>query len=926
MKTLRRFSGSFSSQIALALTLSLGILLAGTLPALAQCTDTWTGAAGNNAWSFATNWSNGMVPGNSDSACIQLGGAAVVLDVNGGIATLTVGSSDSLTIPSVTNSSPSLNITGSFISNSGQILFSPVVSFGGTGITLSSGGVVTLSGPGTITLNADSFGSDFLGGNAALLNMSTIQGAGSFDMTFNNTSAGVINGNLPGFQLVVGRNQDLGASTNTGVIEATNGGQVAMGSLTLNNVGGTIQAVGAGSSVSFINEGQGGETITGGTFTTSSGGVINADNSTTIDGTNGNTITNKGTLDVPEAGGGSSFQGTINNSGSMQILPTANGVVLTIPSGQTLTLMGSGNVTMGDGTSNAYNNKAGWGGGTLVNQQTIQGTGTILNVTAFTNSGTIDANVPPGTNGLILQLGRAGASTNTGTLEATNGGVLQIGSVTINNVGGTISASGTNSNVQLVGSLGGSGLTITGGTYNGSGGGIIYGQGGSTLDGTTSTVNNTGSMLINGQAIQAQGTLNNTGTIQILPAPNSETVIGIPNGETLTLNGNGTLIMGDGTDNSYNNSAGVGSTNGTNGTLTNNSIITGTGDVGELTTGVTNNGVIDANVPVGTSGLELFSGRIGGGVFLNNGTIEATNGGRFGFDPGFGLGGTFTNVGTLTVGANSTIDVTNSNGFTNLVSNTLTGGAYNVTGTLLFPGNVNTNAANITLTGLASQILNPSTNALAGFNNNTATGTFTINSGQIFTSAGTFTNQGSVVVGSRSTFTVGTGGNYVQTGGRTVVSGKLTTSATANRFGEDAPSAGSVMIMKGSLLGNGGNVAAAVTSMGTVIPAATVKTTGKLTITGAYAQVAPGALDTNIASATQFNLLKVKTAASLGGTLNIKLLNSFVPLVGANFQILTAQTVSGTFAKVNGTSINSSEHFTVTYNSNNVTLTVASGP
>ena len=80
----------------------------------------------------------------------------------------------------------------------------------------------------------------------------------------------------------------------------------------------------------------------------------------------------------------------------------------------------------------------------------------------------------------MLQLGRAGASTNTGTIEATNGGVLQIGSTTINNVGGTISASGANSNVQLVGSLGTSGLTITGGTFNGSGGGIIYGQGGST--------------------------------------------------------------------------------------------------------------------------------------------------------------------------------------------------------------------------------------------------------------------------------------------------------------------------------------------------------------------------------------------------------------------------------------------------------------
>ena len=57
-------------------------------------------------------------------------------------------------------------------------------------------------------------------------------------------------------------------------MEATNGGQLAMGSLTLNNVGGTITASGKRLLCRLSNEGQGGETITGGTFTTSNGGVI----------------------------------------------------------------------------------------------------------------------------------------------------------------------------------------------------------------------------------------------------------------------------------------------------------------------------------------------------------------------------------------------------------------------------------------------------------------------------------------------------------------------------------------------------------------------------------------------------------------------------------------------------------------------------
>jgi hypothetical protein len=928
MNTLRRFSGSFSSPAALALAFFFWILFAGSLSAQAQCTDSWTGAAGDGNWGTAANWSTGQVPGNNDNVCIQIGGAAVS-EAGAGAATLTLGSSDSLTIDSITNTNTNLNITGSSIANSGQIIFAPVVSFGGAGISLSSTGTVTLSGPGTITMNADSFGSNSIGGSGILLNQSTIQGAGSLDMTVNNATTGVINGNLPGFQLILGRNQST-ASTNTGILEATNGGQLAMGSLTLNNVGGTIQALGAGSAVSLVNEGQGGQTITGGTYTTSSGGIVYAGNSTTMDGTNGNTITNKGTLAVSEPQGGSNFQGTINNSGSMEILPTANGVVLTIPSGQTLTLMGSGTLTMGDGTSNAYNNKAGWGGGTLVNQQTIQGTGTILNLTGITNSGTINANIATGTNNLMLQLGRAGASTNTGTIEASNGGVLQIGSVTINNVGGTISASGTGSNVQLVGSLGTSGLTITGGTYDGSGGGIIYGFGGSVLDGTTSTVNNTGDMIINSGDLQIQGTLNNTGTVQILGPTddNGNTYLQIPNGENLTVTGNGTIVMGDGTDNDYNNKPIIGNNFGTSGSFTNSSNITGSGTIGDLVTGVTNNGVINANVPIGTNNIQLVMGRIQGSLFTNKGTLEASNGGEFSFGSS-GLQGTFTNNGTLLVAANSKLDVTNSNGFTNLANNALTGGSYNVTGTLLIPGNINTNAASITLNGLASQILNPNTTALAGFITNSTAGSFTIAQGQNYTSPVAFTNMGTVVIGKGSTFTVGSGGNYMQTGGKTVVTGKLTSSATEDGFSDAPSTAGSIMITKGSLLGNGGNVAAAVTSSGIVLPGASAKAAGKLTITGNYTQVTPGGtLDANIAgtNANQIGLLKVTGTATLAGTLNIKLLNNFVPVIGATFQILTAQSVNGTFGKVNGTSINSSEHFTVTYNSNNVTLTVVSGP
>ncbi len=919
------------SRVRFVAGLILLALASATSAAAQQCTDSWTGGGGDNAWSDGANWSNGNEPGSSDVACIQLSGAAVLLNVADGIADLAIGSGDSLTFPAVSNTNNGLSVSGSSITNSGEIIMADPVSFGTTGLNLSSTGTVILSGRGTITLNANSFGGDSIGGAGTLLNKSTIRGGGGFDMTFNNAKDGVINANESGVQLVVGRNQNQGASTNTGLMEATDGGQLTMGSLTLNNVGGTIKASGKNSYVQLEGEGQGGETFTGGTWTTANGGVIQVvDGSALLDGTNGNTITNSGTMALvdgaPHPGG--NFQGTMMNNGTLQILSKGNGVGLGIPGGQTFTLTGTGSLTMGDGTSNAYNNQDYISGATFVNQQTVSGTGGILNLTGFTNSGIINANVPTGTNNLQLQLGRAGASTNTGTIEASNGGVLVIGSTTINNVGGTIESVGANSNVSLVGSLGTSGLTISGGTYTTSDGGTIYGEGFTTLDGTTNPVVNSGTLVVpdvnqNTSGISIQGTFKNTNTVKLL-STGDLVLLSVPNGETFTLTGIGKVVMGDGTNNAYNNQPSIGSNFDSSGFFVNESNIEGTGQI-TLVQGITNKGVINDNVPVGSAGLVLSFGNEGSSGIINQGTIEASNGGKVQFYPDV----SFDNPGTLTAAAKSTIFINNN--FVNLSNGTLTGGTYNVTGTLEIPGNITTNDAKIVLTGKASQILNPNSNALAGFVTNASKGSFELKGSQSFTSVGTFTNQGAISIGKGSTFTVGSGGTYLQSEGRTTVNGKLALSTTEERIdesdSESDPAAADIRIAKGSFLGNGGTIAAHVSSSGTVIPSASLTTTGKLGITGAYTQTAAGALDANIAGASsgQFNLLTVGGAASLGGTLNIGLLNKFVPAVGDTFEILTARKVTGTFATVNGTKINDSEHFTVTYNSDNVTLTVVSG-
>ena len=168
----------------------------------------------------------------------------------------------------------------------------------------SMANTVTLSGTGSITMTSSAH--DAISGNqpfisTVLVNEWNIQGTGNIEnsIILQNASCGVINANVSGNQLIVGRG---GASTNTGLMEGTNGGQLVIGSIALNNVGGTIQAVGTGSSLAFESQGQGGQTITGGTLTTSGGGVIYSEQSTTVDGTNGNTVTNTGSIVVPDAG------------------------------------------------------------------------------------------------------------------------------------------------------------------------------------------------------------------------------------------------------------------------------------------------------------------------------------------------------------------------------------------------------------------------------------------------------------------------------------------------------------------------------------------------------------------------------------------------------------------------------------------------
>lgn len=402
--------------------------------------------------------------------------------------------------------------------------------------------------------------------------------------------------------------------------------------------------------------------------------------------------------------------------------------------------------------------------------------------------------------------------------------------------------------------------SINGGTLTTSGTGTIQSQNG-VLDGTVNVPTNAGKLNVHNFDLFFQGTINNTGTITL--SGNSCVILNHPS----TLTGAGKLMMASTT-----------CIFGSGLSFTNASNIQGSGSIG------------DSN-PMPIS---------------NQGTIFANQASPLIIQPD---GSGFSNTGKLMVNPGSTLNIKAP--FNNLnAGGTLSGGIYAVNGILDFPNSVVTNAANITLTGASAEIFNSATssNALSTLAANASVGILSLQKGQALTTATNLSNAGKLTVGASSSLTLG--GSYTQTAGTTTVDGNLT-----------AP--GGFALQKGSLVGKG-TVAAAVTSNASVTAGDATTKPGKFSLS-AYTQNATGVLNVSIGglnAGTQYSQLAMGNGASLNGTLNIKLINGFVPPMGSTFTILTGSVVTGTFSTVKGLSINSSEHFMIAYNATNVTLTV----
>lgn len=810
-----------------------------SLPVQTFAQSTWVGGAGS--WGTGANWCPTGVPNGVDVVvgnCQNSNPSTVTVDSSNTSNNLTIAGGNTVSISATRR----LTVNGPSISNAGTL---NLAGSGAQGAQLVLGAPTsTLSGSGTLLLS-DAANIVFSGTSTNFINQQTIRGAGAFG------SAGNMNINNQALFDAQGTNplsiQPTLGMRNSGTLQASNGGtlqiQIGGNPATLDNTSGTIKAL-TGSLV-LLKQG----TISGGTLTTVGTGLVR------VQGGGISALTNSGVFQVGGVSGGSAslrMSGTIQNSGTIRLGSSAWGDDVTIVDG-TVTLTGGGTFTFDNSIERLV---SGSGTPILVNSNnTINGTGTILgNPLSLSNSGTVDANR---STPLVIQAN----TTNTGTMQASNGGDLRLTQATVNNTGGTLKAL-DGSTVTLAGG------SITGGTFTSSGSGVVRTTANNP---TVDSVSNTGTFLIpdNGQ-VMLLNTIANSGVISLNSTGGP---VSFRIGNAVTFTGHGAILMSDSPNNI------MAAQNGGSKITNFDNLIAGAGQIGVPLVNQ-KKGVVLANL---TNILKLNS--------------SVNNLGKFQVNPG----------SVLQIPGNS---------FSNFANNTLTGGTYVVGGTFAFnSANIITNAANIQLTSPTAQIvnINSNANALANLATNTKKGQFTVTGKAALTTIPSFTTQGKVTVGAKSNFTVG--GSYTQTLGSTKVDGTLTIPT-------------GYFLQGGGLFGKG-KVVAVVTSGAAVTAGDTVNAAGTLTIDGTYTQQNAGSLNIQIGGTTpgsKYSQLVVTNGVSLDGTLNLKLIKNFLPAIGDTFTILTASARSGQFATVNGLSINSGEHFQITYASNSVQLQVVSGP
>jgi hypothetical protein len=874
----------------------------------------------------------------------------------------------------IVNNNTTMLLTGTIVNN-GQIQENS--SNNTTEIQLT--GNVTLNGTGTLVMSNNPNNYIFgLSGNDVLTNASTIEGSGHLgDDQMSLVNSGTILANQSNTLAIF----VSGTVNNTGTFEATSSGGLTVtapvaGFLNYTSTNNTLTGgtyIANGGNITLPLGTSGGIATLAANVTEENGGQI-------LNGNNGNANALNGLTSITSAGaltiGGVTFvdAGSFSNAGSLTILAgesftvgslaqisggslTAGTYVLDANlnlsgTAQTITTNAT-NLTLAGGT--IHNNTGGTNAlaGLAFNTKnlTIGGSSNNVSTTAasFSNTGTLTINGSDSfTAGNLTQIASGTLSAGTyvlgGNLDLTTSGIsITKNSATLTLQGGTINSNNVNALSALAFNT--SKLTIAGSSNN--------------VSTSAASFSNTGTLTINsGDSFTA------TTLTQLTGANNNKTltagtyVLGgnldlTTAGLTITKN-SATLTLQGGTINSNNvNALGALATN--TGKLT----IAGTGNnVSTTAASFSNTGTLTINAgdsfiaPALTqiSGSTLTAGTfvLGGNLdlaatanittnsanlTLEGGTIQTgstndlanlnsnTNALTLASNANFTAVGNFTNSGALTVNKGSKFSLTGTHTLTNLSAGTLGSGTYTIGGTLQLTtanGGITTNAANLTLTGTGFSIKDGTANALAGFNNNT--GTFALASGANFTTGGNFTDSGTATIAKGTKLTIGgTNNTYTQSAGTTNLDGTL---AGGNATVTGGLFQGAGTVSKNLTIGGGGTAP--------TLNVGDAGKTGLLAITGTYTQLSTGTMTGLIngtTAGTGFSQLNVTGTAALAGTINFTVAAGFQGslFLGETFTVLNAASITGSFS--NSTiAINSSFHFTVTYTSTGVVLTVASGP
>ncbi|WP_309387598.1 PEP-CTERM sorting domain-containing protein [Cerasicoccus frondis] len=707
---------------------------------------------------LSTSTLNGVTVNNSNTGNIDVSATSTI---DGGVlnnplgGAINIDQGDSLRI----SNSTTINNAGAINLNSDTITAN-LIATGTAPVTLAGGGTINLSDSSTNRIYAESNATGWVNEDHLIRGSGTIvNNTGSFD------NRGIVQADQA-TPLIIDPTTGIDV-LNSGIFRATSGGTLRLQNGGVNNQDGQIFI---GDSSSFITSSasvsneqiilnnlskwqslgttniidvdtdlssssqvdiQGTTTFRGGSLTNPAGGVMNVDNTHYLVFGEGIALENAGDINL-------------NSSGSSTYL-SATGSTPVV-------LSGGGVINLSDNTAN-YITADSQSGGWINVDNTIHGSGTIvLNVGSFDNRSAIiaDQSTP-----LRIDPSSSHTFLNSGTLQATNGGVLELYPGVIDSTGGQI-------NIDAGSFLTTNGVTVSNGQLSLGNGATWDSLGTTTFSNVATTLNSASvaniegtTIILGGSLINPLGgvinvnnadylafgngvTLDNAGAIN-LNAINSTAFLVATGTTPVTLSGSGTINMSDSSFNLMY----ADSQNG--GWINEDNTIRGSGTIVNGIGSFDNRGVIIADQPT-LLAIDPSSSH----TVLNSGTLQATNGATLQLR----AGAIDNENGQIIIDQNSFLSTTGatvSNGQLTLNDNAV----WNSTGTTTF------NDINISLSSTSTIEVEGTTYILGGSLANPLGGIINIGNADYlaFGNGGVYSNAGSINLNgtTSTTYLVATG-------------------------------------------------------------------------------------------------------------------------------------------------------------------------